>query len=346
MPGRGSFRVANRVVAGRAYAVGYDRSEEVEFLARYRRVVAVLMVPSLAVSVAVGSWIVRRGLRPLADIAATVGEIGVDRLGRRVEVRALPREVSDLAGSFNGMLDRIEGAFARLDRFSADIAHELRTPVHNVRNVAEVALAHGRAEGDYREALGACLDEADRLATLIDRLLFLARADDPRRGLRREDVDVAAELGRVLDFYGAAAEEAGVALTLSIRGRPCARLDRPLFQRAVGNLVTNALDHTPRGGHVTLAAAAGPDGLEVSVADDGAGIAEEHLPHVFDRFYRCDAARTPGRGGLGLGLAIARSIAELHGGRASIRSRPGAGTVATLLFADAPARPAEMTESS
>jgi two-component system, OmpR family, heavy metal sensor histidine kinase CusS len=149
--------------------------------------------------------------------------------------------------------------------------------------------------------------------------------------LELETFDIASELASVREFYEPAAEEA--AIELAVVAPPClaCRLDRPLFQRALGNLLTNALTHTPKGGRVVVAASSGPEGLVVSVSDTGAGIAPEHLPRLFDRFYRPDPARSSGQG-VGLGLAIVKSIAELHGGRASIASRPGAGCVITLNF--------------
>ena len=152
--------------------------------------------------------------------------------------------------------------------------------------------------------------------------------------LELETFDLSAELAAVREFYEPAAADAGIELAVVAPARLACRLDRTLFQRALGNLLTNALTHTPRGGRVTVSASSGPGGLEVSVADTGVGIAPEHLPRLFDRFYRPDPARSSGQG-VGLGLAIVRSIAELHGGRASISGRPGDGCVVTLIFPDA-----------
>jgi two-component system heavy metal sensor histidine kinase CusS len=229
------------------------------------------------------------------------------------------------------MLDRLQDSFRRLERFSADIAHELRTPIHSIRNVAEIALATSHTRDGDREALATCLDSAEHLSRLIERLLFLARADDPRTVLELETFDLASELASIREFYVPAAEEAGIDLALSAPPHLACRLDRTLFQRALGNLLTNALAHTPDGGRVIVSASSGPEGLTLSVADSGVGISPEHLPHLFDRFYRPDPARSSGQG-VGLGLAIVKSIAELHGGRASVASRPGAGCVVTLNF--------------
>jgi two-component system, OmpR family, heavy metal sensor histidine kinase CusS len=227
------------------------------------------------------------------------------------------------------MLGRLQDSFARLERFSADIAHELRTPVHSLRNVAEIALQGHGSQVEDREALSTCLESADRLAGLIERLLFLAQADDPRKELARDEVDVIDELDAVCAFCEPLAVEAGVQLVVEASGPIRFDLERALFRRAVGNLITNALAHTPVSGRVTVSAREESGRLAVSVADTGLGIAAEHLPHLFDRFYRVDAARTAGDG-VGLGLAIVRSIAEMHGGHATAESRPSEGTVVTL----------------
>jgi two-component system heavy metal sensor histidine kinase CusS len=324
-------RAISRRSGGRTYEVSYDRTDELALLDRYRHYMAFVLVPALAASAIAGVAIARRGLRPVKEIAATARRIGPDRLGERIATDGLPTELRDLARTFNVMLDRLQDSFGRLERFAGDIAHEIRTPVHAIRNVAEVALATSRAREDDREALTACLESADGLARLIERLLFLARADDPRAVLERETFDMAAELTAIREFYAPAAEEAGIELAIAAPASLGCRLDRTLFQRALGNLLTNAITHTPERGRVVVSASSGPDGLVVSVSDTGVGIAPEHLPRLFDRFYRPDPARSAGQG-VGLGLAIVKSIAEIHGGRVSVASRPGAGCVVTLNF--------------
>ncbi len=179
--------------------------------------------------------------------------------------------------------------------------------------------------------LESSLEECLRLSRLIDSLLFLARAENPGTQVRREPLAVAAELAAVREFYEAAASDAGIALDVAAAPETWA-LDRTLFQRAVGNLVDNALVHTPSGGRITLEAARTARGLAVSVADTGCGIPQEHLPRLFDRFHRVDPARSKNSGGAGLGLAIVKSIAALHGGTAEIASAPGRGTRVTLVF--------------
>ena len=231
------------------------------------------------------------------------------------------------------MLAHIEDAFARLSSLSADLAHELRTPVNNLRGELEVALGRSRSAADYKDTLESALEECVHLSHMIDGLMFLARAELPLAQIRRTRVDVGEELRAVAEFHEPAASEAGLRLEVSGPFIPLAAdLDRALFQRAIGNLVTNAIAYTPRGGTVQLRASQSGHDLRVEVVDTGVGIAPEHLPHVSDRFYRVDRSRSSASGGLGLGLAIVKSIAQFHGGSVHIASQFGSGTIVTLLL--------------
>jgi two-component system heavy metal sensor histidine kinase CusS len=195
-----------------------------------------------------------------------------------------------------------------------------------------VALGKSRSPEEYREVLGSCLEECARLARIIESLLFLARSESPETQITREPLDIRRELAAVRDFYEAAAAEAGVALRLICPDGLTADLDRTLFQRALGNLVANALTHTPTGGTVTVAADREDGAVKVNITDTGCGIPAAHLAHVFDRFYRVDDARSAATGGVGLGLAIVKTIAGLHRGSVTIQSEVGKGTRVTLAF--------------
>jgi two-component system heavy metal sensor histidine kinase CusS len=289
------------------------------------------VVPTLAVGLAVGYLLARLGLRPVRRIAREMQAVSTDRLDARVSADPLPAELRDLAETLNAVLARLEEAFGRLDQFSADVAHELRTPVHNLRQVAEIGLAAAGGPGDDRQALGRVLDESDRLARLIERFLLFARLSDPRAGLTVTPVRVADELAAVADFFATAAAEAGVRVAICAPPDLTFPLDDGLFQRTVSNLVANAVAHTPPGGEVTLAANRDPAGLRVEVRDTGRGIEADDLPKLFDRFYRPPAARAAGRG-VGLGLAIVRRAVELHGGTVAVESEPGVGTRVWLHF--------------
>ncbi len=316
----------------RVIQVAMDRSLEMELQAGYRRNLVLVLAAALVVSAVAGYAVAHRGIRPIHDITRTARRIRPTNLTERIQSAGLPAELLTLAATFNQMLDRLEQSFARLSRFSADIAHELRTPVYSLRGEIEVALSRPRAPEEYREVLSSGLEECGRLARLIDRLLFLARAEDPQTQIQRESCDVGQELATVREFYSLSATEAGVQLAVVVAHPVRAVLDRALFQRAVGNLVANALAHTPPGGAITLTAAGDDRVVRVEVADTGYGIPAEHLPHVFDRFYRADHTRSSKNGRVGLGLAILRGIVELHGGTVELASEVGRGTRVTMTF--------------
>jgi two-component system heavy metal sensor histidine kinase CusS len=251
-------------------------------------------------------------------------------LNERIQSEGYPIELADLALTFNAMLDRLKESFERLTRFSADLAHELRTPVNNIRGEIEVALARSRTTHEYREVLVSNLEEAVRLSELIGSLLFLARTESPGTHIKREVVRMGELLETVRDYYEGPADQAGVALAVNAPAGLQAMLDRSLMQRALGNLVSNALAHTPSGGRIDLSAGQSTAVLEICVSDSGCGIPEESIPRLFDRFYRVDPARSQS-GGFGLGLSIVRGIMLLHGGQVQIASELGKGTRVTLL---------------
>lgn len=325
------FRVLSVQLPDYRVQVGVEVTYEKNLLAGYRTRLWTVLGLGLLCSAMIGYIIARQGIRPVQEIAATVSRIRSSTLNERAGAAGLPAELQTLASTFNDMLDRLEDAFARLAQFSSDIAHELRTPINNIRGEVEVALSKARTPEEYREVLGSALEECLRLSRMIDSLLFLARAENPEMQIRREPLDVGNELAAVREFYEAAASESGVSIDCSASPGVSVPVDRTLFQRAVGNLIENALAHTPSGGHIRMDASRENGTLRISVRDDGCGIPAHHLSRVFDRFYRVDAARAH-NGGTGLGLAIVKTVTALHGGEARIESTPGQGTCVTLSF--------------
>jgi two-component system heavy metal sensor histidine kinase CusS len=312
--------------------IAVDVSHKEQLLARYRRWFGATLLGTFLLFPWIGYKIARRGIRPVEEMAATARHISSTNLRERIVPEGYPSEIASLAETFNEMLDRLEESFERISKFSADIAHDLRTPVNNIRGEAEVALARTRTEEEYRDVLESCLEETVRLSDLISDLLFLARAESPLAHLHFEHVNVGEMLAELREYYEAAASERGVSLTSTTSGPVVAELDRTLMRRAVGNLVSNALAHTPPGGTVVLAAHLDDSAIRVEVSDTGEGIPAEALPCVFDRFFRVDASRSRASGGTGLGLAIVDSIVVLHGGNAEITSEVGVGTRVTLRF--------------
>ena len=311
--------------------VAVDVSQKAELLARFRLWFWLTSGGMLVLFPLIGYQIARQGIRPVEEIATTARRITSSHLGERIAAEGYPYELASLALTFNNMLDGLEDSFERISRFSADIAHDLRTPVNNIRGEAEVALARARTIDEYRDALESSLEEAVRLSDLIGNLLFLARTESPLSHLRLEPVDVAELLEGVREYYDASAADAGVALTSAGAREPVlAELDRTLIQRAVGNLVSNAVAHTPEGGTVAMKTHSDAATILIEVSDTGVGIPPDALPRVFDRFFRVDPSRSKASGGTGLGLSIVQGIMHLHGGDVEITSQPGSGTRVTL----------------
>jgi two-component system heavy metal sensor histidine kinase CusS len=318
--------------------IAIDISQQEALLARYRHWFWLILLGTLATFPLVGYQIARRGIRPVREMGATARHISSTNLHERIQPEGYPSELASLATTFNKMLDGLEESFERISRFSADIAHDLRTPVNNIRGEAEVALARARTIDEYREVLGSCLEEAVRLSDLIGDLLFLARAESPLAHLHRENVNVGELLSGIREYYEAPAADRGVSLSTVVPNEPViAHLDRTLLQRAVGNLVSNALAHTPPGKSVVLGTSLEPAAVRIEVSDAGVGIPAEALSRVFDRFFRVDESRSQASGGTGLGLAIVQSIMLLHGGNVEIASKVGRGTQVTLRVPVSPA---------
>ena len=304
--------------------VGLDRNEIDEPLAGLLTALALAGPVVLAVAAGGGYLIAGRVLAPVATIPALAAGIGADDLGARLRLDLPDDELGRLAGAFNGMLQRIDDAFERQQRFTGDAAHELRTPLSLMRSQVDLALARPRSAALYQEALRALDGDLERLTGLVAALLTLARADAGRLTAERADFDLGNTVALILEQYAPLAAERGITLNGEAAPTPVFA-DEDLLLQALVNLLDNALAHTPAGG--TIAVGCRRDGgfALLWVADDGPGIAPEHQPRVFDRFYRVDAGRTRQEGGVGLGLAICQAIAEAHGGRITLASAPGRG---------------------
>lgn len=316
----------------RLFQVAVDREGEERFLRQYRDLMVLILLLSVGACAFGGMVIARRGMRPIERITRAARDTRSGTLNQRLVLTGLPSELAQLGTTFNDMLDRLEDTFGRMSQFSADVAHELRTPIANMRGEVEVALGKTRTAADYQDVLGSCLEEFERLTRIIQSLLFLAKAETATQIDHRDLVDLRQTIAAVIDFYETAGAEASVSLQLVPGPVLWAGVDRTLVQQAVGNLISNAISHTPPGGAVTVALTTAGGDVQITLSDTGSGIAPLHLPHVFDRFYRADRARTGSTNHVGLGLTLVRSIAGLHGGTVGIESVQGQGTCVTLRF--------------
>ena len=315
----------------RIIQVALDLSQEGGLTVDYRHKLTLVLIFGVLLSAILSIFMVKRGLSPLNKITEQAQAITSAQLHERIRAERWPVELADLAAAFDDMLDRLEESFQRLSQFSADLAHELRTPINNLMGEMQVALSRPRSAEEYRDVLESGLEEYDRLSRMIDSLLFLARAEQPVPHIERKHLDAEKELEAVRAFYEAMAEERNV--SLSCQGHSMLDADPSLFRRAIGNLVSNALHHTRAGGRVVLSVKEiNGQWVEINVEDTGIGIAPEHLSKLFNRFYRVDSSRSDHPDGSGLGLAIAKSIMTMHSGSIEIQSMPGQGTTVTLRF--------------
>jgi heavy metal sensor kinase len=278
-----------------------------------------------------GYFLASRALRPIDDITRTAQAISAGDLSQRLHYQGPPDEVGRLAHTFDSMLDRLQAAFVRERRFTGDAAHELRTPLTALKGRIGVTLSRSRQPAVYQETLRDMEGQVDRLIRLSSDLLFMARLDQGQMRPQLEQIELADFIGAVVDQVRALATAKNITIEEAIPAGLTLPGDMDLLIRLFLNLLDNAVKYTPENGRILTSAAGDSAFVEVAVQDSGPGIAAEHLPHLFDRFYRVESDRTRltqngDQGGTGLGLAIAHEIARMHNGRLAVESELGVGT--------------------
>lgn len=331
-------RVAYRPVAIGGVAgwlqVVQDLDAVNEPLAALRRQMLIALPVALLAAALGGTFVAGRALRPIEQLTQTARAIHADDLGRRVGYAGPPDEVGRLAATLDDMLARLEEGFARERRFTADAAHELRTPLAALKGRIGVTLSRPRLPAAYVAALTEMEGQVDRLSRLSDDLLLLARLPAGGHPPAWEAIRLADFLPAVLDVVRPLAEAKGIALTLDAPDELVVHGRLDWLTRLLLNLLDNAVKYTPPGGRVSLAATRGAGWVAIAVGDSGPGIAPEHLPHLFERFYRVAGDRARADGGAGLGLALAQEIARAHRGSLTVASAIGRGSVFTVRLPD------------
>lgn len=274
---------------------------------------------------------VRKGHQPLRDVSVAIKNITSENLDVRLDPTRVPIELEQLVMSFNQMIGRIEDVFRRQANFSADIAHEMRTPITNLLTQTEIALSHTRTVKELEDVLYSSLEEYNRMAKMVSDMLFLAQADENLLTPERVPLDLQSETSKVFEFFEAWAEEREVKLCFVGQSSLIAG-DPLMIRRAINNLLSNAIRYTPRGMSVTVQVSEVDDRVVYRVENPGTPIAAEHLPRLFDRFYRVDPSRQRKGENSGIGLAIVKSIVRAHGGKISVTS----DTVATRFIIELP----------
>ena len=270
-------------------------------------------------------WLARQALAPVERMTERAQLITADRLGERLPVHHPDDEMGKLATVFNGTLARLEESFEQMRRFTADVSHELRTPLTAIRSVGEVGLRGHRDEAAYRTIVGSMLEEADRLASLVDRLLTLSRAETRQATLLKDVVEITELVEEVAGHLAVLAEEKGQTIDVTRDATPAAVADRLVLRQALINLVSNAIKFTPDGGRIRIGISEREHDAVIDVTDSGPGIRADVAPRIFDRFYRVTEGTGPV--GSGLGLSISKSAVEANGGRLTLEaSGPGGST--------------------
>ncbi|EHK67416.1 heavy metal sensor histidine kinase [Achromobacter arsenitoxydans] len=340
------LRVAmnDRILPGAQLTVAVSTRTSSQFLYAYGTALLLICALWVGATVVLAAWAVRRSMAPARRLSGQAASIQPDNLARRLPLEDTDRELHELVRSFNRTLDRLQSAYQQMEGFNADVAHELRTPLATLINGTQVMLSSPRDAQELRDALESNLEELEDLKTLVNDMLFLARADRGERAADLAAVSLAAEARRVAEYYEATLEEHAVRLRCV--GDATVAANAGLVRRALANLISNAIKATPRGGEIVLACSSSAAGARIEVRNPGPPIPPADLPRIFDRFFRSGQARAPRSEGHGLGLAIVRAIARMHGGDVDAAS-DAAGTVVgiTLRGAETPSGPANITKT-
>lgn len=299
-------------------AAALNIDQHARFMALFSGAMWVAVAGAIAVSILLGFVVVRRGMNPVRVLARQMRAVSSHRLEQRVAVESLPVELTELGEAFNSMLAKLDDSFRRLSEFSADIAHELRTPLSNLLTQTQVMLSKDRSVEAYRNVLASNAEELERLSRMVSDMLFLAKTDNGAAITVREPIDLGREVHDLFEFYEALAGEVSVGLSLS--GELTVIGDRSMLRRALNNLISNAIRYTPPSGTVSVRLSASDGAGIVRVINPGDPIADSVRTRLFERFYRADASRLRDSDGAGLGLAIVKAIAYAHGGGVGVDS--------------------------
>ena len=323
------------------YQAMYINRYKKEWLKHYDHAWILAVLVGSLTSAFVGWLIARNGLKPLFQITRSLKKITAHDFHERINTDGWPREVSALAREFDQVLTRLHHSFRQLSQFTADAAHEFRTPLNNLMGATSLALSKERSPEQYQTLLQSHIEQYNRLNRMIESLLFLARADNSSTGFQLQSVDAGACAAEVLDFFSAVADERGV--TLHVDGQATIMADVSMLRIALTNLVSNGLRFTPEGKSLSIRVERNAmQEVVISVIDSGPGIAPEHYAQIFDRYYRLEKSRSTE--GAGLGLSIVQTIMQLHGGRALVDRSPEGGAVFSLVF-PGPTNPSSVQSS-
>jgi two-component system heavy metal sensor histidine kinase CusS len=306
-------------------------TQEARVLSTYRVRVWINVVCAVLITALLAWWVSSRGLTPLRKMADKAAEITPNTLSARLDVENTPTELQSLAVSFNAMLDRLSSGYERLLQFSADLAHEVRTPIGVLIGQTQVTLAHTRSESEYKSVLESNLEELERLGRIAQNILFLAQADHEQQEIERTTLNTREQLETIATYFEGLADERNLSFDVQAEGEMF--VNETMSRRAISNVVVNAVRYAEPGTTIRLTGSEDAQGARIVIGNQGQRVAPEELARLFDRFYRGDAARSEFTESSGLGLAIVQAIMRLHGGSASASCSADGWIEFTLRFA-------------
>jgi two-component system heavy metal sensor histidine kinase CusS len=316
--------------------VALNTSYNEEVIGTYQSILFAVLFFNVLLSILIGVYITKNGLRPLNKINNLLNKIHPDELNTRLNPKDFPSELQDTMRGLNNMLARIEHSFKKLQEFSDDLAHELKTPVNNMLCQIEVTLNKERPTKDYQDILLSNLEECQRISALIDSMLFIAKAHNLKQVLKYELIDVRNILDAITEYYNILAVEK--CLSMQISGNGMVLADSLLLKRAFSNLISNGIKYSKENGNISINISSDSQHVKICIMDNGIGIPAKDIPYIFDRFYRVERSRSRDQGGMGLGLSIVKSIIELHEGEIKVASEANRHTTVTVIL------PAKMTK--
>lgn len=309
-----------------------DKTNRISILTSFKNRSSFISLTILISFLILSIFISKIILSPIHRIVKKISSITSSNLHERVDIDWLPQEIKIIKNSFNEVLERLEDSFRRISQFSDDIAHEIRTPVNNLKGEIEVTLQKKRTNQEYIDLLYSNLEECHRLTRIIDNLTFLSRSEKQNIKIQGEEINIFKELNNMKDLYEGIAEEKFISISLDCPKDITAFVDKVLFQRIISNLLSNAITYNKEHGKISIFATQIEDYLSIEVRDTGLGIPEKSIPHLFDRFYRIDKARHTSSKNMGLGLSLVKSMVNMHNGTIEIKSKEGEGTSVFVKF--------------
>ena len=316
------------ISSGIILQVGQAMEDYSRFLDAFKGIFISTMTSLIVLAAGVGWFMARQAVSGVEAVTRTAQKISAGALEERVPVKAQGDEIDQLALTFNQMLDRIQTLVTEIKEMSDNMAHDLKSPVTRIRGLAEVTLSTGKSLSEYENMAASTIEECDRLLDMINTMLMISKTEAGVDRLVHEEFDLAALVREACDLFAPTAEDKGLSMTCSVPVPLTLSGDKWMIQRMLANLVDNAINYTPSGGTVTVAASESGGNIFLTVKDTGIGMASSDLPRIFDRFYRSDQSRS--KPGIGLGLSLARAIARAHGGDIQVVSSPNQGSTFTV----------------